>query len=366
MGEILSIEGLRCEHGGDIVLEVSSLGVEEGEVLAVIGPNGSGKSTLLRVIDLLERPARGDINYWDGFRLSKLGRRGRLELARQMAMVFQEPTLFRRSVWANVAYGLRARGIRGGERERRVREALGLLGIEGLARRYAPSLSGGEAQKVALARALAVRPRLLLLDEPFASLDHPTRQVMRGEIAGLLRRLGTTCIYVTHDHLEALEMADRLAVLIGGGVHQVGTPVEVFSRPASREVADFVGAENLLEAVVGRSIKGVAEVKVGGVVLEIAGEHPEGSRLLLMIHPEEVTLFREKAAAAGSSARNLLPGSVEDITLMGALYRVRLDCGFPLTSYVTRGSGEAMELHKGLRLFCSFKASAVHVIPRTR
>jgi molybdopterin-binding protein len=366
VGEILTVDGLLRRHGGDVVLDVPSLGVEEGEVLAVIGPNGSGKSTLLRVVDLLERPTAGDIVYWDGSRLSRLGRRERVGLARQMAMVFQEPLLFRRSVRANVAYGLRARRVEKEEARRRVSETLEMLGLEGFEERYAPSLSGGEAQKVALARALAVRPRLLLLDEPFASLDHPTRQTLRAEISVLLRRIGTTCIYVTHDHLEALEMADRLAVLIGGRIRQVGSPVEVFSRPASREVADFVGAENLVEAVAVASGRGSTEVKVDGVRLEIACEHPPGSRLLLMIHPEEVTLLRESAGVAESSARNLLPGTVEDLTLMGALYKVRLDCGFPLISYVTRGSREALGLEKGSRLSCSFKASAVHVIPRSR
>lgn len=366
VGEILVMEGLLRRHNGKVVLDVPSLSVEEGEVLAVIGPNGSGKSTLLRVVDLLERPSAGEIIYWDGSRLSGLGRRERVVLARQMALVFQEALLFRRSVRENVAYGLRARGIRGKEAEGRVEEVLKIMGIDSLADRHAPGLSGGEAQKVALARALAVRPRLLLLDEPFASLDNPTRQALRAEISALLRRLGITSIYVTHDHLEALEMADRLAVLIGGKIHQVGSPVKIFSRPSCREVADFVGAENLVEAMAVASRKGATEVKVNGVSLEIVGEHPPGSRLLLMIHPEEVTLLKETVAMSRSSARNLLPGTVGELTLMGALYKVRLDCGFPLISYVTRGSCDALGLERGSRLWCSFKASAVHVIPRTR
>jgi tungstate transport system ATP-binding protein len=362
MSDFLRFENLRQVYDGRVVLDIPELTVNEKEIFAVIGPNGSGKSSLLRLVDLLEEPAGGDIAYWDEIRLSALNREGRKALARQMAMVFQEPLLFRRSVSANVSYGLKARGIRGEEAAGHIKETLSLLGLEGFEERFAPTLSGGEAQKVSLARALAVQPRLLLLDEPFASLDLPTKQALRKEISSLLRRLEITAIYVTHDHLEALEMADRIAVIIDGRIQQVGTPVEIFAYPATREVADFIGAETLLEGEVTGTREGIASVSVDGSVLEVMSDLPSGSRVLLMIHPEEVTLMG--CEEADTSARNRFTGTVTEMTLLGALVKAKLDCGFPLVSYITRTSQEEMGIELGVRVCGAFKATAVHVIPR--
>lgn len=362
MSDFIRVEGLRQAYESREVLSIPDLVIREREIFAVIGPNGSGKSTLLRLVDMLEEPAGGDIVYWDGTRLSELDREGRKLLSRQMAMVFQEPLLFRRSVEANVRYGLRARRMEKGEMHQRVVETLRLLGLEGFEARFAPTLSGGEAQKVSLARALAVQPRLLLLDEPFASLDLPTKQALRREIAALLRRLEITSIYVTHDHLEALEMADRIAVIIDGKVQQIGTPVEVFAYPASREVADFIGAETLLEGEITGNRDGIARVSVGGRELEIMSDLPAGSGVLLMIHPEEVVLLA--CEEVDTSARNRFNGTVTEMTLLGALVKVKLDCGFPLVSYITRTSQEEMDIRTGVRVCGAFKATAVHVIPR--
>jgi molybdopterin-binding protein len=362
MSSFLEMRGLRQAYGGQVVLDVEELTVREGEIFAVIGPNGSGKSTLLRILDLLEEPVAGDITYWDGASLAGLNRESRRGLARQMAMVFQEPLLFRRSVEANVRYGLKARRVEKEEARRRVSETLEMLGLEGFEERYAPTLSGGEAQKVSLARALAVQPRLLLLDEPFASLDLPTRQALRSEISALLRRLEITSIYVTHDHLEALEMADRIAVIIDGKIQQVGTPVEIFAYPATREVADFIGAETLLEGEITSARDGIVLVSVDGRELEVMSDLPADSKVLLMIHPEEVTLMG--CVEVDTSARNRFTGTVTEMTLLGALVKVKLDCGFPLVSYITRTSQEEMGIKAGVRVCGAFKATAVHVIPR--
>ncbi len=362
MSDFLTIDGLRQSYDGREVLDIPGLSVNEKEIFAVIGPNGSGKSTLLRLVDLLEEPAAGDVAYWDGSRLTELNRERRRNLARQMAMVFQEPLLFRRSVEANVRYGLKARRVEKEEARRRVSETLEMLGLEGFEERYAPTLSGGEAQKVSLARALAVQPRLLLLDEPFASLDLPTKVALRSEVAALLRRLEITAIYVTHDHLEALEMADRIAVIIDGKIQQVGTPVEIFAYPASREVADFIGAETLLEGEITGARDGIATVSVDGQELEVMSDLPVGGKVLLMIHPEEVTLMG--CEETDTSARNRFTGTVTEMTLLGALVKVKLDCGFPLVSYITRTSQEEMGIKTGVRVCGAFKATAVHVIPR--
>jgi tungstate transport system ATP-binding protein len=310
-------------------LDVGELDLFEGEILAVIGPNGSGKSTLLRVINLLEKPVSGELIFWNGARLSRLSRRERRELARQIAMIFQEPLLFRRSVRANVAYGLNLRRLPREEKEKRIQEILERLDLTGLADREATTLSGGEAQKVTLGRAMVLRPRLLLLDEPLASLDVPTRKMLLRDISRLVREMGVTAVFVTHDHHEVLEIADRLAVLIGGRLLQVGEPGQVFNRPASDVVAEFLGAENLLEGKVAACRNGLVEVDIEGVRMEALCEEPPGSRVKVLIHPEEVALLRDSGITG--SVRNRLPARVTEVRFLGPLVKVSLDCGFPLT-----------------------------------
>jgi tungstate transport system ATP-binding protein len=212
----LEVEGLKHAYEGRQVLDVDRLELGEKEILAVIGPNGSGKSTLLRIMNLLEKPAAGELTFWNGARLSAMSRAERKELSGQMAMIFQEPLLFKRNVRANIAYGLKIHRVPREESDRRVKEMLERLEIEDLAGRDAMTLSGGEAQKVALGRAMVLRPRLLLLDEPLASLDVPARKSLRADISRLVKEMGVTAVYVTHDYHEVLEIADRLAVLIDG------------------------------------------------------------------------------------------------------------------------------------------------------
>jgi tungstate transport system ATP-binding protein len=360
----LSIEGLQHSYDDRQVLNVDGLEVHEGEILAVVGPNGSGKSTLLRMVNLLEEPTQGDITYWDGSRLSEMNRKQRRELSRQMAMIFQEPLLFKRTVRANVAYGLKIRRMDGEERDKRVDKMLERLNLEELAERDALTLSGGEAQKVTLGRAMVLRPRLLLLDEPLASLDVPTRKMLRRDISRLVRDMGVTAIYVTHDYHEVLEVADRLAVLLDGSLHQVGKPNQVFGRPSTEEVAEFLGAENLLEGEVKENREGMAVIEVEGVAVEALSDIPPGARAKLLIHPEEVTLMSD--AGEAGSARNRLPGRVTDVNVMGALVKVGLECGFPLVAYVTRASQEEMNIEKGRRVTAVFKATSIHVMPFTQ
>jgi tungstate transport system ATP-binding protein len=361
MLDLLVVENLRHCYDGERVLDIRGFSVREGEIFAIIGPNGSGKSTLLRIVDLLEKPMGGDIVYWDGTRLSRMNNAKRKELMGQMALVFQDPLLFRRSVASNLAYGLKARGIKGRLARQRIDDTLRLLDLKGFQDRYAPSLSGGEAQKVSLARALALRPKLLLLDEPFASLDSPTRKMLMREVSSLLRELKTTTIYVTHDHREALEMADRLAVLIKGEIQQVGTPVEVFRNPANQAVADFVGVETLVEGRITHVHDGQAEIEVASVVIEAVTDLAPDTRVLLMIHPEEVMLWRE--GEYRGSARNRLSGVISSIVPLGAMMKVVIDCGFSLVAYVTPSSLEEMGLDGGVEVQAIFKATAVHLIP---
>ena len=361
MTSFLCVEGLKHRYGDRQVLDVESLEVEEGEILAVVGPNGSGKSTLLRIINLLEKPAMGEITYWDGSTLSHMDRRQKRELALQMAMIFQEPLLFKRSVSANIAYGLKLRSMDGEEREKRIREMVKKLDLTDLADRDALTLSGGEAQKVTLGRAMVLRPRLLLMDEPLASLDVPARKVLRDDITRLVREMGVTAIYVSHDYHEVLEIADKLAVILDGRLQQVGRPSYVFGTPATEKVAEFLGAENLLEGEVVECLEGMARIRVEDVLLEGLCELPPGSAVKVLVHPEEVVLLSDSGDAG--SARNRLPARVMGVKNLGALVKVILDCGFPLVSYITRASQEEMGIAEGRRLTAVIKATAVHVMP---
>jgi tungstate transport system ATP-binding protein len=235
---ILAVEDLRVERGGRRVLEIPTLSVEQGEVLAVIGPNGSGKSTLLQSLALL-LPAQ--MRYRFEGRPAELPREA-LALRRQMAVVFQRPLLVEGSVYDNVALGLRLRHLPEAEIRPRVMAALEQFAVVELAGRPSRALSGGEAQRVSLARALALKPRVLFLDEPFAALDVLTRSAILQDLRRVLREGGVTALFVTHDFTEIPPLADRMAVLMQGQVVQTGTPREIFRQPANANVERLVRA----------------------------------------------------------------------------------------------------------------------------
>ena len=239
-----------------------------------------------------------------------------------------------------------------------------MLGIGDLGHRYPRALSGGEAQRVALARALAPDPRLLLLDEPFASLDAPTRLRLRREVRTLLQATGTPAILVTHDRTEALAMGDTVAVVISGRVRQVGPVSHVFSRPADAEIAASVGIEAVLPARVVASSGGVVEVSVGDVMLHVAEREPSapGATVYACIRAEDVTL--ETRGAGQASTRNHLAAHVVSIASEGPIERVTLDCGFALDALITRRSREELSLVPGAQVTAAIKATSVHLVPR--
>jgi tungstate transport system ATP-binding protein len=354
----LSLRDVTVRRGGRLVLDVPALDLVAGEVLAVLGPNGAGKSTLLQVMALLERPATGAV-YVDDMRV----RGNALPMRRRMAMVLQEPLLLDGSVRDNVALGLRLRGVPRAERRRRADRWLARLGIAHLANRPAHALSGGEAQRASLARALALEPDVLLLDEPFSGLDAPARARLITDLAALLRETGQTAVLVTHDRDEALRLGDRVAVLIGGRLRQIGPTAEVFSHPADPEVAAFVGMETVVPGWVEGTSAGLVRVRVGSALVEAAATAPLNGAVLLCLRPEDVVLAPPATAEGPSSARNRLLGRVMAVMPAGGLERVELDCGFPLVALITRRSAEELDVRPGIELLASFKASAVHLIP---
>jgi tungstate transport system ATP-binding protein len=359
IGAVLALSGIRVVYGGRQVLSVDALEVPPGETLVLIGPNGSGKSTLLRVAALLERPVAGQVHL-DGRRVDGAST---LAARRRMAVMFQQPLLADTTVAENVALGLRFRGVPGAEREERVARWLRAFRIEGLRERRAHTLSGGEAQRVALARAFAVHPDVLLLDEPFASVDPPTREALVAELGAILRAERLTTLLVTHDRGEAQSLGHRVGVLLGGRLQQIDEAGRVFRAPSSEEVARFVGVETVVPAVVVGEGAGLVVVEAGGRKVEVVGSAAPGQQVRLCIRPEDVTLAHPEEGLGLSSARNHLSGTVARLARAGAGVRVVVDCGFPLVATVTARSVEDLGIGEGTPIVAVFKASAAHVIP---
>ncbi len=358
---LLTLQDVLVRYGGATILEVPSLSVRPGEVLAIIGPNGAGKSTLLRVMGLLEQPTQGTV-FCHG---RKVAQENALSARRRMASVFQEPLLLNASVYENAALGLKLRGLDQRAIEQRVNPWLERLGLARFPKRPARSLSGGEAQRTSLARAFALDPELLLLDEPFSALDPPTREGLLLDLERILRETAITTVFVTHDRDEAFMLGDRIAVLIGGRLLQVGATTEVFAQPLNEAVADFVGIDTKIPGVVEMMSEGLARVSFNGGSAEVVGEFQPGERLLLCLRPEDITLSPPGSEDLKSSARNQLTGKVAKITPWGSLYRVAVNCGEnSLVAFITRPSLTELQLSEGDSVVATFKATAVHVLRR--
>jgi iron(III) transport system ATP-binding protein len=309
MGEFLELQGIRKEFGDFAALKGVSLGVRQGELICFLGPSGCGKTTLLRIIAGLEVQSAGTL-VQAGRDISRLP-----PMDRDYGIVFQSYALFPNlSVAENVAYGLVNRGMGRAERDARVAELLQLVGLPEAGAKYPAHLSGGQQQRIAIARALATSPGLLLLDEPLSALDARVRVRLRGEIRSLQQRVGITTILVTHDQEEALSMADRIVVMKDGQIEQIGTPEEIYSRPATPFVADFVGKTNLLPA----APDGKDRVQVGGqrFACTVNGAAGHG-QLRLFFRPEDVVVRGVDGATANSAA-----AVVEKVEFLGAFSRI--------------------------------------------
>jgi tungstate transport system ATP-binding protein len=359
---LLAVRELRVRRGGFLVLDLSSLMVEEGTILSLIGPNGAGKTTLLQTLACLIKPHGGELSF-KGQKVSS--NHGLLQYRRKLAMVFQEPLLFDTTVFQNVASGLRIRGMDRSEIENRVKQNLQRFGIPHLLDRSARKISGGEAQRVALARAMAIQPEILFLDEPFASLDPPTRESLMEDLEKILRQTNTTTLFATHDRMEALRLSDRIAVMNQGRILQIGPPEEVMNQPGDEFIASFVGVETILTGRAVRKGQGTFVASIDGREVEAVGEVEIGEPVVFCIRPENVTLALPPRQEA-TSARNVFPATITRIVPLGLYYKVHLDCGFPLVAYVTGHSLGDLSLHEGQLVSASFKATAVHVIRKTK
>lgn len=356
---IIETTDLGQSRNGRDVLRKVNLRIERGEVFALIGPTGSGKTTLLRLLDLIDSPSQGKV-YFDGTDVTESGKQ-RLETRRRMAFVLQKPVVFNASVYDNIAYGLKWRGMSRDDIRNRLDDVLDMVDLTDFRKRNARMLSGGEMQRVAIARAIATEPEVLLLDEPTANLDPVSTTRIEGLISDIIQRYQTTIVMATHDMSQGQRLADRVGMLLNGEIVQTGGWHEALNSPRNREMARFVGIENIIDGVVLSSEDNVVTISTDDSIIEAVSDCAAGEQVHACIRSEEVTLALSRLS---TSARNTFNGEIRRIITTGPVARVEIDCGFRLVALVTKRSAEEMTLEKGKQVFASFKATAVHVIKR--
>ncbi len=346
-------------NGGGLQAQFS-VPLDSPRIVVLFGPSGSGKSTLLHCLAGLLPPAQGEIRCGDTVWFDAARGISLPPQKRSVGLLFQDYPLFPHlTVRENISYALRRWSRE--ESDQSVRRWIDRFQLAGKEDRFPAFLSGGEQQRVALARALAPRPRLLLLDEPFSALDLRTRALVRAEVKQWVQAERAVALVVTHDLVDAMTLGEDLIILSEGAIVQRGHPLDVFSRPATPEVAKIVGVENLLPAEVILASEGRMVLEIGKGRIIAVGEAPLGGRCFVSIRAEEVIL--ERGQPAQSSARNRLLGFVQELIPVGAQVRVVIDCGFSLTSLVTRQAVEELSLRPGAEITAVIKASSVHLIP---
>jgi putative spermidine/putrescine transport system ATP-binding protein len=339
------LEGLSRHYGPVVALDRLDLTLRPGELVALLGPSGCGKTTTLRLLAGLEDA--------DGGRVVVGGRDLTRVPAnkRDMGMVFQAYSLFpHMTVRQNVAFGLRLRRVGAAERDQRALDMLDLVGLAEQAKRYPHQLSGGQQQRVALARALAIEPQVLLLDEPLSALDAKVRAQLRDQIRRIQLEVGITTLFVTHDQEEALAIADRVGVMREGHIEQLAPPTEVYARPATSFVAEFVGLSNRLSG----EVRGGSVIVRGFTLPLVERETPDG-QVVALVRPEAVTLASDDAPES-----SLLAGTVIAVTFLGATSRVTVDLG-DATVLAQLSTADAAALPAGSRVALTIRPDPVLV-----
>lgn len=331
---LLKVENIKKIYNKKPVLAIQSLSFFKGTVYAMVGPNGSGKTTLIKILSLLDRPDEGNI-YYKGKEINELDKRDRLSVRRLITLVHQKPYLFRTTVFNNIAYGLKIRGITGLEKEKKVREVLKRVGLTGFESRKVGELSGGEAQRVAIARALAIEPEILLLDEPTASIDKGYIEVIERIIKKINQEEKTTIIFTTHNLSQAYRLADEIISLWKGKIVQ-DVPENIFR-------GKIIQKEGLSWCQITEDIKFALVSKRSGYVY-------------IKIAPDDIILSLKQFS---SSAKNSFVGKVVKIAQQKQQVRIIIDIGIKLATLITRDSFEKMDINIGSNVYLTFKASAV-------
>ena len=347
----LEIRGVKKSFGATNVVRNFDLAIERGEFVSFLGPSGCGKTTTLRMVAGFETPSAGEIHI-NGRDVTHLRPN-----QRNVGMVFQSYALFpNMTVAENVGFGLKVSKTPVEERKSRIDEMLRLIKLPELRARFPSQLSGGQQQRVALARALAIKPQVLLLDEPLSALDAKIRIALREEIRSVQRRLGITTVYVTHDQEEALSISDRIVVMNEGRIEQIGSPFEIYNYPRTRFVASFVGTLNIFEGRVVDAAARALEIDGQNVVTSAPLDHgTSGQPLTLALRPEAVSLGNEPG-------RNLLRGKIEEVSFLGAIVRIRVLLGKTAISFDTFNNPSAPPPERGSDVTIGFAPADLLVL----
>ncbi|MFX1317017.1 MAG: ABC transporter ATP-binding protein [Promethearchaeota archaeon] len=341
------------------VLSDVSFSVNKGECFVIIGPNGSGKTTLLRILGLLELPTDGQIIYY-GKNLSNISRKERVKYRRKFSFVRQKPVVRNTSVFNNIAYGMRVRGMKWEEFVDDVNDIIKYVGLKELEKKNARSLSGGEMQRVAIAMNFVISPELYLLDEVSANLDPMNVKLLEDFIRKIKQDKKKTIIMSTHDPLEAIKFGDRIAVLNNGQIIQIGTPSEIFTTPKDEFTALFVGYENIFSGVakIDKST-GLTLIRVNDLTIT-ASSHVEGE-VKVCIRPESIGI--SKNPPSNVSYRNNFKGIIEDIRDFGTTCHLLINCqSEKVLATITKLSLNNLELAKNSEIFINFKATDVKIL----
>ncbi|GAA4119820.1 ABC transporter ATP-binding protein [Aminobacter aganoensis] len=348
----LSIQNVKKSFGNVAVVKDFNLDVGAGEFVSFLGPSGCGKTTMLRIVAGFEEPSAGKVM------IGGKDVTGLKPNQRNIGMVFQAYALFPNlTVAQNIGFGLKVAGMPKAEAQARIAEMLNIIKLPDFGDRYPYQLSGGQQQRIALARALAPKPKLLLLDEPLSALDAKVRISLREEIRSIQKKLGITTIFVTHDQEEALSMSDRIVVMNEGRADQTGTPFEIYNRPSTKFVANFVGTLNVLEGTVSDATTGT--VKINAEEIGLKGKlngSKSGDTLSLALRPEAISLGRRP----GNDAN--LTGQIADVHFLGSVIRVRVGVGQNFVSLDTFNNSSTPPPAVGEKTEISFSSGDVLVL----
>ncbi len=356
----LALSGLKKTYGSTVAVEHITLRVKQGDLVAFLGPSGCGKTTTLRMIAGLTAPSEGNVVI-DGMTVTD-----KPAHQRNIGMLFQGYALFpHMTIAENVAFGLKMKKVKPAEREKRVKEALELVQLAHVADRKPSALSGGQQQRIALARALVIEPSLLLLDEPLGALDKELRETMQIEIRQLQQRLGITTVLVTHDQEEALTMADQIVVMNQGRVEQVGTPEEIYSRPANAFVANFIGASNFLTGSVTRRDNDTDIIALeGGGEIRHQGAVSWQNSMTFIVRPEAIVIEPEGTV---QNADNWTQAWIEEVIYRGQVSHIKMrrTNGHKLLAYVPNRTGGKVDdvLMPGNAVIASWHTDGAWLLP---
>ena len=352
MSAIAELNNISKTYGEITAIKNLTIKIPRNQIFTLIGPNGSGKTTLLKILAFLEKPTKGTVTFND--ELVKEGNLDRLRL--HSTMVFQKTALFDTTVAKNIAYGLKFRGFSKNEIDEKLRSVLKIVKLESYEKRRAKKLSGGEQQRVSLARAIALGTELLLLDEPTANLDQKNMSIIEAAISQIVQERNTTIVLATHNMLQMKTLSENVALLINGELVNVGKTIEILED--TKKLAGFARIENIFSGISRITADGTAIIDVGGNVQIEAALKKEGN-VSVFIKPEDIILSKNQFT---SSARNVLKGKIVEVYDLGSVVRLKVDVGKPFIVQITKRSFSEMRLNLNTEVFLAFKASSVQIV----